>query len=215
MTTKQKHSIEVKLVDGKTHEEIIAELGLTGMYASSLTATMYSNGVLNEQVCAGNAIGVVSRIARNAANNDLNELERMLAAQAVALDAVFNNMARRASLNLGTHLSASETYLRLAFKAQSQCRTTVETLAEIKNPKTVSFVRQANIAGGHQQVNNAATGHAAGETINQSNKLLEKQHGEWLDFGAQTKDVGANPAMATVAKVDGATNRKRKGQRIP
>jgi len=51
-------------------------------------------------------------------------------------------------------LSAMETYLRLALKAQAQSRATLETLAAIKNPPVV-FARQANINhGGQQQVNN-------------------------------------------------------------
>lgn len=35
-----------------------------------------------------------------------------------------------------------------------KCRATIETLAEIKNPRAVAFVTQANIAHGPQQVNN-------------------------------------------------------------
>jgi hypothetical protein len=58
-------------------------------------------------------------------------------------------------LNLYDHLDASERFMRLALKAQSQCRSTIESLAEIKNPSSVAFVKQANIAKGHQQVNNA------------------------------------------------------------
>ena len=46
--------------------------------------------------------------------------------------------------------------MRLALKAQGQCRATLETLATIKNPPVV-FARQANIAQGPQQVNNTAT----------------------------------------------------------
>jgi hypothetical protein len=39
-------------------------------------------------------------------------------------------------------------------KPQAQCRATIEALAEIKNPRPVAFVKQANIAQGPQQVNN-------------------------------------------------------------
>lgn len=42
-------------------------------------------------------------------------------------------------------------------KCSTQCRATLETLAEIKNPRPVVFVRQANIANGPQQVNNGST----------------------------------------------------------
>lgn len=107
---------------------------------------------------------------------DLSSAERILSSQAVALNAIFAEMARRAALNMGEHLGATETYLRLALKAQSQSRATFETLAAIKNPPVV-FARQANINnGGQQQVNNdaapesrpvraGAPGHAAIQTI--------------------------------------------------
>ena len=55
---------------------------------------------------------------------------------------------------MGTYLATTESYLRLALKAQAQSRATVEALAEMKNPHPVSFVKQANIAHGNQQVNN-------------------------------------------------------------
>jgi hypothetical protein len=32
-------------------------------------------------------------------------------------------------------------FLRLALKAQSQCRATWEAIAEVKNPRAVAFVR--------------------------------------------------------------------------
>lgn len=88
-----------------------------------------------------------------------------LTAQAAAFDAIFTELARRGALNLGEYLSASETYLRLALKAQSQCRATLETLAEIKNPHPVAFVQQANIAHGPQQVNNGAESRAREKVI--------------------------------------------------
>jgi hypothetical protein len=75
-------------------------------------------------------------------------------AQAVALDAIFNEMARRAALNMGEYINATEVYLRLGPKAQAQCRATLQTLFEMKNPQPIAFVKQANIANGPQQVNN-------------------------------------------------------------
>jgi hypothetical protein len=44
--------------------------------------------------------------------------------------------------------------MRLALKAQAQCRATAETLAEIKNPRPI-FARNFNAVAGNQQVNNA------------------------------------------------------------
>ena len=44
-------------------------------------------------------------------------LEAMLYGQAVALQIVFTSLSRRAALNAGEHLQASELYLLLAVKA--------------------------------------------------------------------------------------------------
>lgn len=51
------------------------------------------------------------------------------------------------------YLNQVELNLRLALKAQAQCARTVEVLAAMKNPPII-FANQANIAQGHQQINN-------------------------------------------------------------
>jgi hypothetical protein len=83
---------------------------------------------------------------------DMKRAEAMLYGQAHALQAIFMNLARRAASQ--EYLKQWEAYLRMAMKAQNQCRMTLETLATIKNPPVV-IARQANINnGGQQQVNN-------------------------------------------------------------
>ena len=69
------------------------------------------------------------------------------------------NLSRRAAHQ--EYLSQFEVNLRLALKAQAQCARALEVLAAIKNPPNVAFVRQANMAHGHQQVNNGARREAA------------------------------------------------------
>jgi hypothetical protein len=87
-------------------------------------------------------------------DGDMRPVEAMLFSQAVTLETVFTSLAQRAALNAGEYIGATDTYMRLALRAQAQCRATLEALAEIKNPRPVAFVKQANISGGHQQVNN-------------------------------------------------------------
>lgn len=82
---------------------------------------------------------------------DMKHAEAMLYGQATALQAIFTTLSLRA--NSQEYLKYSETYLRLALKAQSQCRATLETLATIKAGPVI-IARQANIAHGPQQVNN-------------------------------------------------------------
>lgn len=91
-------------------------------------------------------------------------------------------------------------YLRLVLRAQSQCRATLETLTAIKNPQSLTFVRQANI-GYNQQVNNgAALGDGATrarEIESSQNKLLDIKHGERLDTGTTGVAIAANPHLET------------------
>lgn len=82
--------------------------------------------------------------------NPLALSESMLISQAQSLNAIYSNMAVKACQQ--SRADVMNTLLKLALKAQSQCRATLETLAAIKNPPVV-FAKQANIAH-TQQVNN-------------------------------------------------------------
>jgi hypothetical protein len=69
----------------------------------------------------------------------------------------------------------------------------------------VGYIRQANIAGGHQQVNNG-TGESsrAREMRNPDNKLLEKKDGKRLDFGAKGACGRDDSQLATVGEINRA-----------
>jgi hypothetical protein len=141
-------------------------------------------------------------------DGDLKRGEAMLTTQAHTLDAIFNNLARRA-INAG-RIDHLEGYLKLALRAQSQCRATWEALVTIKNPPLVGYAQQANIAHGPQQVNNASVSDddasRARENANRPNRLLEQANGERLDFGTSGTAGTAHPPMATVGEIDRAEN---------
>jgi hypothetical protein len=133
---------------------------------------------------------------------DLAGVEAVLAAQVVALNVIFGELARRAALHMDEHLDAMDRNLRLAMKAQSQCRATAETLAIIKQGPTV-YARQANIAHGPQQVNNGVLGPSTGsrpggKTESVNPELLRANDGERLDTGTAGKAGGSNPALEAV-----------------
>lgn len=120
---------------------------------------------------------------------DLRRAEGMLIAQAHTLDSIFTNLARRATNQ--EYLKQWEAYMRMAMKAQNQCRMTLETLAAIKNPPVV-YARQMNVANGPQQVNNGtapnstpASAHPQ-ETAFQQNELLEDQRHGRTQLDART-----------------------------
>jgi hypothetical protein len=111
---------------------------------------------------------------------DLGRIERTLTSQFLTLDTIFANLAERSKRQ--EYMKQMETYLRLALKAQAQARATAEALALLKNPQP--YIKQANIAQGHQQVNNmygspsAQTDLLTGAENSQCapNKVLEKQN---------------------------------------
>lgn len=102
---------------------------------------------------------------------DMKPIEAMLYGQAVALETMFTSLSRRAMSQ--EYLKQFNAYMALALKAQAQCRATLEALAEVKNPRPVAFVKQANIAQGPQQVNNGTVPVAhAGNNGTEQNGLL-------------------------------------------
>lgn len=131
--------------------------------------------------------------------DDLSRAEGMLISQAHTLDGLFARLASKA-LAAG-HLDAMDRYMRLALKAQNQARATLQTLGELKAPKQVAFVKQANI-GNQVQVNNGTSKQPARtrKSKKAQNEVLEVEHGERLDTRAASSAGGADPAMATVAK---------------
>ena len=140
----------------KSKERIEAELAQSTEVLNTQTIRLFTQGTIGI-VDATESFMLMKEKTAQVRSGDLSGPEAILTAQAIALDAIFNEMARRASLNLGEHLQATDTYMRLAMRAQSHCRATLQTLGELKNPRQVAFVKQANISHGHQQVNNGAS----------------------------------------------------------
>lgn len=144
---------------------------------------------------------------------DMSRVEEMLLAQAHTLDGLFNALAGRAMLNMAQYPDAFERYMRLALKGQTQCRATLETLALVKNPPNVAFVRQANI-GQAVQVNNGDPASRARELSQiPTNKLLGPIDGERLDLRATEAAGRSDQGLEAVGSVHGAQDRGRESRR--
>lgn len=133
-------------------------------------------------------------------SGDMAAMEAMLVGQASALQTIFVSLARRASNQ--EYLKQYGVYMNLALKAQSQCRATIQALTELKYPKQVAFVKQANIAHGHQQINNGNENNKssrAEENQNQQNELLEVENGSTKMDTTTTQIAGRkDKSMATL-----------------
>ena len=70
---------------------------------------------------------ILSQQTADVVGGNMTRPESMLLSQAHTLDALFNSLVMK---GLGqTHMPHYESFLRLAYKAQSQCRSTLETLS--------------------------------------------------------------------------------------
>lgn len=175
------NTLKIPSTSGVDRAALLAQSALRPNVRAAVTALSYSKPQFGDLDLTA-LLEELSAQTNAVQSGNMRGVEEMLIAQAHTLQALFHELARRAGLNMGEYLQAAETYLRLALKAQSQCRATIETLALIKNPPPVTFVRQANVAHGPQQVNNGAQppteASRARESENQPNKLLEQQHGQ-------------------------------------
>lgn len=179
---------------GDTPSQTLAKMATTSVL-SALTLQSYSGA--GAALEASDLVTEMKKAGNEAVAGELGRVERMLANQLLTLDAIFNNMAQRSFRQ--ESFKGIEVLMRLALKAQAQCRATAETLAVIKNP--MPYIKQANIAQGHQQVNNGQLPAHAGNFENKPNKLLEQQHGDTLDTGASAAAGRADQVMATVGEV--------------
>jgi uncharacterized membrane protein YheB (UPF0754 family) len=188
-----------------THSQALAKL-VTSSALSAVTAKQFAGG---DTLDVSDLIVAMKKAGDEAVAGDMSRIERMLVNQLLTLDSIFNNMAQRSGRQ--DTFKGIEVLMRLALKAQAQARSTAEALALLKNP--MPYIRQANIANGPQQVNNgyaSASAHTGISTQpathsshaenfqSEPNKLLEADHGERLDTGAQTATGRAGQTVAAV-----------------
>jgi hypothetical protein len=124
-------------------------------------------------------------MAAKVADGNLSAVEQMLLHQAVALQTMFMDLAVRAKGQ--QDLPAVQALTQLALKAQSGSRATLQTLAEIKNPRPV-FVRQTNVAQ-MQQVNNGGV----------QPSRARKSRNAPIELKAPTQECHGSPTLDTRA----------------
>jgi hypothetical protein len=138
---------------------------------------------------------ILSQQTADVVGGNMTRPEAMLLSQAHTLDALFNSLVMK---GLGqTRMPHYEAFMRLAFKAQSQCRSTLQSLSDIKNPSVV-YAKQANITNGNQQINNGVPAPRTQETIKYTNELLTELPNEALDNRRTGETVPVNSELATM-----------------
>lgn len=138
----------------ETDAQAMARKLLQPILKNALAASAFTGKILGGELTEPGIADYtrhVQTVAKNAAKGDLAMASQMLAAQAVALDSMFAELARRCAMNMGEYINASERYGRLALKAQSNCRATLEALAKLHQPREQT-VRHVHVNEGGQAV---------------------------------------------------------------
>lgn len=205
----------VQCEDGKTGEERGRQYAKLTT-SPELAAFRVINGVeqnsgIEKQIDVPTLMEALREQAKGVNRGNLAQAEAMLMNQATALQSLFARLTENAFS--ATQLPQFDAFMRLALRAQNQCRATLETLSAIKNPPVV-IAKQANIAHGHQQVNNgiaSPTGdaHARENEIQPNELLTEEQHGTAMDNGAAGASISNDPEMATLGEINRTSHTRR------
>lgn len=135
-------------------------------------------------------------------SGDLSQAESMLINQATALQSLFTRLTERAMVS--DKVPVFEVSMRMALRAQNQCRATLETLATIKNPPVI-YARQANVTTGPQQINNGtAAPSRAREIENEQSQLSGETHELLPDTRTSGEASRINPALEALGEIDRA-----------
>lgn len=162
MARKRKPTGGMEPNNALTVEQTIEETGAQAMARKLLQPTLKNAAAASaftdkmmgtdlEMPGIGDYADHIHAVTHEAAGGDIAMGSKILAAQAVTLDSMFAELARRAAMNMGEYINAAERYGRLALKAQSNCRTTLEALAKLHQPREQT-VRHVHVNEGGQAV---------------------------------------------------------------
>jgi len=137
--------------DIKTSTEFFLSPAVLGTFASQ--AFQKGSDQPQEMISLQYTKEMLEEASSKVIKGDLTILEEVLLNQAFSLNIAFTNLATRA--NRQTDLTTMQMLMNLAFKAQNLSRATIDSLRNLKQPNQTAFIKQTNIAHGHQQVNNS------------------------------------------------------------
>jgi len=200
---------------GQTQSEAIAHAALRPSINAAMVMQSYQGNIGGIVVDINALVNGLADSCKAVNDGDLATMEAMLISQATALQTIFTSLARRAQTQ--KYQQNLEAFLGLALKAQAQSRATISALVDLKYPRQATFVKQANIANGPQQVNNGAieqTDSHARQLQTEQNKLLEGSYDtvtQRMDSREAQTSERSNPAVEAVGKVHRAKKSGRQG----
>jgi hypothetical protein len=164
--------VKVDAEKGETEAATMARVMVTpylrhGIVGSTLAEKMV--GKLPGEPRFDDYSAAIKATAQAALKGELTMVSEYLAAQALSLDAMFTELTRRMTMNMGEYPQTAERYGRLALKAQSNCRAALEALVQLHRPREQT-VRHVHVnEGGQAVIADQVHHHAGGEENAKSN----------------------------------------------
>ena len=153
----------------------------------------------------------IEMISARVRDGDMSDLEAILVGQAVAMNVAGLDMISRAR-KVGT-TDALNTLGAAGMRAIAHRRAAIDSLANLRNPRQVAFVKQANINnGGQQQVNNTndikLSRTPAHEASTPPELLLEANASQTLEPRATRRASRGDSQMEAVGAQHGSKHRR-------
>ena len=162
---------------------------------SGLDGTPFLGGLIEE---------MNSHVAQ-VVDGNLDRPTAVLVAQSETLNEIFYALIRSAFEYRGHPYQ--EEKVRLALRVQTQYRATVDCLANMKSPRSVAYVQQANIGHAVQVNSGLVLSEVCGT---RPTELLEEKRGnQWLDTGKANAAGGSNSSLEAMGAINRAEDAPR------
>ena len=201
MEAPKQKAITVSRVKGQSGEQAVAAAALSPAMNAAQVVDAYQGNILGKDLELDALIQILNNSMKDSASGNVKDLESMLIGQANALQTIFVSLAKRAQHQ--QYQRNFESFLSLALKAQNQSRSTIQAVIDLKYPRQSTYVNQANIAHGPQQVNNEV-GVRKRSGKNDRNELLVGvlDGSKKMDAGATRKAKGRHQEVETMVAVN-------------
>ena len=190
-------ALNVPVDPAETDGKALARIGIDPVANAMATARIFAKPTFGELSVTGLFEVMEDQFAK-VKKGDLSAQRAMLAGQAVALNSIFTELARRSAANLGEYVTTAEIYMRLALKAQAQSRAAIEALDRLTNGReqTVRHVHVDNRGGQAVIADTVQTGGNENGKINGQPHALESMG---VASGQPLRSTNADQAGVSIA----------------
>ncbi|WP_123906238.1 hypothetical protein [Sphingorhabdus sp. YGSMI21] len=154
-------TLKISVEKGKSESRQMAEVAMRPMIRNGfIVGSLGSKYFSGEQPDLTETVDIMAEACAKVRTNDLSDQRDILTSQAMALDAIFTAMVLRSENNLKDYFDASQRFMRMAMKAQAQCRTTIEALDRLARggEQVIKHVHVDNRGGQAVIADNVQTG---------------------------------------------------------